>query len=68
MLSKWIVSPNATLQLAAMKMICDPEEHKKLQQNYTDVSFDDKKQISSLFPTQEEFDKAFENSENGKTD
>jgi hypothetical protein len=38
MLSKWIVSPNATLQLAAMKMICDPEEHKKLQQNYTDVT------------------------------
>jgi len=38
LLSKWISSDNATLQLAAMKMICDPEEHKKLQQNYTDVT------------------------------
>lgn len=36
MLSKWISSPNATLQLAAMKMICEPEEHKKLQQSYVD--------------------------------
>ena len=38
LLSKWLKSDNATLQLAAMKIICDPEEHKKLQQNYTDVT------------------------------
>jgi len=38
MLSKWIKSDNPTLQISAMKIICDPEEHKKLQQNYTDVT------------------------------
>ena len=38
MLAKWMNSKNATLQLAAMKMICDPEEHKKLQQNYSDIT------------------------------
>ena len=38
MLSKWLTSQNATLQLAAMKMICEPEEHKKLQQNYNDIT------------------------------
>jgi len=41
MLSKWLTSQNATLQLAAMKMICEPEEHKKLQQNYTDITTKD---------------------------
>ena len=38
MLSKWIASPNATLQLAAMRMICDSEEHRSLNQNYTDLT------------------------------
>ena len=38
MLSKWIASPNATLQLAAMRMICDTEEHRSLNQNYNDVT------------------------------
>jgi len=38
MLAEWMRSKNATLQLAAMKMICDPEEHKKLQQNYSDIT------------------------------
>ena len=38
MLSKWVKSENPTLQISAMKIICDPEEHKKLQQNYTDVT------------------------------
>ena len=33
-------SENATLQLAVMRMICDPEEHKTLNQNYTDVSLE----------------------------
>ena len=38
MLSKWIASPNATLQLAAMRMICDQEEHRSLNQNYNDIT------------------------------
>ena len=38
MLSIWIGSKNATLQLAAMRMICDPEEHRSLNQNYTDLT------------------------------
>ena len=40
--SKWLKSDNATLQLAAMRMICDPEEHKALNQNYTDLTSDNK--------------------------
>ena len=40
LLSKWIDSENATLQLAAFKIICDPDEHKRLQQNYTDHTSD----------------------------
>ena len=38
MLSKWIASPNATLQLAAMRMICDTEEHRSLNQNYNEIT------------------------------
>ena len=38
--AKWLKSENATLQLAVMRMICDPEEHKTLNQNYTDVTLD----------------------------
>ena len=36
--AKWLKSENATLQLAVMRMICDPEEHKTLNQNYTDIT------------------------------
>ena len=36
--AKWLNSDNATLQLAIMRMICDPEEHKALNQNYTDIT------------------------------
>ena len=38
MLAKWMTSQNATLQLAAMRMICDQEEHRSLNQNYNDVT------------------------------
>ena len=38
LLSKWLASDNATLQLAAMRMICDQEEHRSLNQNYTDLT------------------------------
>ena len=38
MLAKWMTSQNATLQLAAMRMICDQEEHRSLNQNYNDIT------------------------------
>ena len=44
--AKWLKSENATLQLAVMRMICDPEEHKTLNQNYTVNSFEfDKEKV-----------------------
>src|SRR5690554_4791863 len=36
MLNKWIASDNATLQISAMRLLSDAEEHKKLNQSYTD--------------------------------
>jgi len=38
LLAKWLTSDNATLQLAAMRMICDTEEHRSLNQNYSDIT------------------------------
>ena len=38
LLAKWLASDNATLQLAAMRMICDQEEHRSLNQNYSDIT------------------------------
>ena len=35
---KWLDSDNATTQLALYKLCSTTEEHKKLQQNYTEVS------------------------------
>ena len=35
---KWFDSDNATTQMALYKLCSTPEEHKKLQQNYTDVT------------------------------
>ena len=35
---KWFESDNATTQMALYKLCSTPEEHKKLQQNYTDVT------------------------------
>ena len=37
MLSKWLKSENATLQIAAMRMLCDSEERQKLNQQYVDI-------------------------------
>ena len=34
MLDKWLHSDNATLQIALMRLICTPEMHKRLNQNY----------------------------------
>lgn len=36
MLNKWITGNNPTLQIAAMRLIADSEEHKKLNQTYVD--------------------------------
>lgn len=36
MLNKWIGSDNPTLQISAMRLLSDSEEHKKLNQKYTD--------------------------------
>src|SRR5574344_1780770 len=39
--AKWLNSDNATLQLAVMRLICDPDEHRALNQNYTNIIVDD---------------------------
>lgn len=36
MLNKWIASDNATLQISAMRLLSDSEEHQKLNQTYVD--------------------------------
>ena len=41
--SKWYKSNAPALQMALMKLICTPEEHKKLSMNYTDVTTDGEK-------------------------
>ena len=39
--AKWLNSDNATLQLAVMRLICDPDEHRALNQNYTNIRVDE---------------------------
>ena len=34
LLNKWIASDNPTLQLAAMRMICESDDHRRLNQQY----------------------------------
>jgi len=38
LLNKWMNSDNPTLQLAAMRLICEPEEHRLLNQQYIEQS------------------------------
>lgn len=38
LIQKWIRSDNATLQVAAMRMICESEDHQRLNQQYTDLT------------------------------
>ncbi len=38
LLQKWIISENPTLQIAAMKLIAEPDDHRRLQQNYNEVT------------------------------
>jgi hypothetical protein len=35
-LQKWIQSENATLQIAAFKIIAEPDDHKRLNQSYVE--------------------------------
>jgi len=39
--SKWYKSPNATLQMALMRLTCSDEERKKLAINYTELTGED---------------------------
>ena len=39
--AKWLKSENATLQLAVMRLICDADEHRALNQNYTNIRVDE---------------------------
>ena len=36
MLNKWIESDNPTLQVAAMRLLSDTDEHRRLNQSYID--------------------------------
>lgn len=38
LLSKWITSNNATLEIAAMRLLADDEERKMLSMNHTDIT------------------------------
>lgn len=45
--AKWLKSENATLQLAAMRLICDADEHRALNQNYTNIRVDENNDIKA---------------------
>ena len=47
MLAKWVKSENATLQIAAMRLLCDSEEHRLLNQNYTELTGKDGKDLNA---------------------
>jgi hypothetical protein len=38
LLSKWIISNNATLEIAAMRLLADDDERKMLSMNHTDLT------------------------------
>jgi len=49
MLNKWIASDNATLQISAMRLLSDSEEHQKLNQSYVDhTTQGDKVQVTTI--------------------
>ena len=54
MRKKWFDNDNATLQMALYKLCSTDTEHKKLNQNYTDLTTDGEK-IQQQFPTLEQF-------------
>lgn len=51
---KWFESDNATTQMALYKLCSTPEEHKKLQQNYTDVTSEGKQVQSTIIVADQE--------------
>jgi len=55
--AKWLKSDNATLQLAAMRMMCEPDEHRALNQNYTDLTTDGEKIQQQATMTTEQINK-----------
>ena len=57
---KWFDSDNATLQMALYKLTSTDTEHKKLQQNYTDVTTNQKDIKQYVQLTQEEINEAIE--------
>lgn len=50
LLQKWIAGDNATLQIAAMRLICTSEEHRLLNQSYVDMTTKGK-EITDTPPT-----------------
>lgn len=51
MLNKWIDSDNATLQISAMRLLSDSEEHQKLNQSYIDHTTNGKDISTPVFGT-----------------
>lgn len=49
---KWFDSDNPTTQMALYKLCSTAEEHKKLQQNYTDLTSKDEKIANEGMPTE----------------
>lgn len=47
MLNKWIASDNATLQISAYRLLSDPEEHRLLNQNSSQVE-DETNQVKPI--------------------
>ncbi len=45
--AKWLKSENATLQLAVMRLICDADEHRALNQNYTNIRVDENNDVKA---------------------
>jgi len=49
MLNKWIASDNPTLQISAMMLLSDSEEHKKLNHSYVDHTTDGRNITTPVF-------------------
>ena len=54
LLRKWIGGDNQTLQIAAMRLICTPEEHRLLNQQYIDSTTNGKDIKSDVVLTDEQ--------------
>ena len=57
MRKKWFDNDNATLQMALYKLCSTDTEHKKLQQNYTDLTTDGEKIQQQATMTQDQINK-----------